>query len=747
MSFASLYIEDHASLSHGFKKIYTMKNSIVLSALGTVILTQSFIVYAQEPTSEKISALSQITVIGDSGNIDKIAGSATLLDKEILEKHNYSDINRLLQQVPGVNIYGEDGYGLRPNIGMRGVSPVRSRKISIMEDGVLASPAPYTAPSAYYSPMVGRMSAVEVIKGSAAIKYGPNTTAGALNFISTPIPHELKGQVDIFAGSYNYRQTHAYTGESTQNFGWLAESYQVGTTGFKNLDGGGNTGFTIDETLFKVRLNSDEDATIYQEVELKLLANNELSNETYIGLSDDDFDTDPYRRYAITQKDKMEVEHRSYQLRHYIEVAENVEISTVVYQNETRRDWYKAGMVDGIEVGKILANPTTYSTQLNIFKGIGTSADDAVEYTGADRNSIARGIQTTTSISFASTKIEHNIELGLRIHYDDEDRDHYIDKFRMENGSLMRTTAGAPRSELDRKDTAKASSFFIHDEIIFGNWIITPGVRYESVNYKRVDKTDPTKSGTSRVSAILPGIGGIYKLNNQISLLSGIHKGFSPPGAGSTNDVDPEESTNLETGFRYRKSYLAIEMIGFYTDYANLLGVEMAAAGGTLAGGSKNGGKAETLGLEALLTNKIAFNRDISMPLTLAYTYATTEFKSNFDGGSAFGGTIKKGDKLIYIPEHQLFLGLGLQSMLWSTNISTKYTGEMRSIPSNNALENIIHGYTIFDLSASYNLTKNSKLFASVENLTNKVYFSSHNPTRNMVGKPRTFMLGMKMSF
>ena len=288
----------------------------------------------QEPGGKEPLVLERVTIIGKPEWIQTIPGSASIITSQQLKQHQDSDIHRVLQSVAGVHMREEDGFGLRPNIGMRGAGSERSSKINLMEDGVLIAPAPYSAPSAYYFPNVRRMSGVEVRKGSAQIQYGPNTTGGSLNLISTPVPATRSTSVETQFGSFGAHQLYGSAGDRFRQVGYLIEGLFSDHNGFKTLKNGGGTGYSIYDLSGKLLFRSAPNAALYQRLELKAGLNGQTSDETYLGLTRDDFDITPFARYAASQLDRMSTDHTQLMARHFVMLSEQADLTTTIYQND-----------------------------------------------------------------------------------------------------------------------------------------------------------------------------------------------------------------------------------------------------------------------------------------------------------------------------------------------------------------------------------------------------------------------------
>src|SRR5687768_8084346 len=88
-------------------------------------LGQSFDAAADTSTS------SEEEVVVTAKRIARAPGSVHILGEAQLERFEYDDPHAVLSHVPGVYTRGEDGVGLRPNIGLRGVNPDRSKKVTL----------------------------------------------------------------------------------------------------------------------------------------------------------------------------------------------------------------------------------------------------------------------------------------------------------------------------------------------------------------------------------------------------------------------------------------------------------------------------------------------------------------------------------------------------------------------------------------------------------------------------------------
>ena len=719
--------------------------------------------------------MREVSIIGSKYNIKDVAGSAAYLDVNDVREHTIDDMNRILRRVPGVNIREEDGMGLFPNISMRGVDSARTSKVTVMEDGVLMAPAPYSAPSAYYSPTTGRMSGIEILKGSSQIKYGPHTTGGAINFLSTPVPTTQKIYSKSTFGTYNEIRNHTYFGNTEQmedggKFGYLIEFYSRGNTGFKDLDinpasmrGSADTGFQRREPM--VKMIYEPKTRLYQRFEAKFGWTAMDANETYLGLTTNDFRQDPYRRYAASRFDQIETTQFRSLIRHFIELNTDTSLVTTLYGNTFHRNWQKLNKAGGKSLGPgLICNYYTTDT-CGIIKG--TAAGD-LEFKHNNRGYYMWGIQSTMNHRMKTASAEHNLELGLRVHYDQIRRKQWTEDMEQDSGGNITAVTTTYRGEAgDKIQKTTATTVHAQDQVKFGKWTVTPGIRAETIYQRYCDDnaacSGPTMEDSGTYTVLVGGAGfkyDHYDANGEdLDFFGGIHRGFSPasPTAYLKDNINHETSLGFELGTRYRnaKKAFSTEAVLFLTRLDDM--VVNDSLGGTGTGNSANLGKVQTAGLElsANYDHGLAKGWPVQTPMYVAATYTDARFMSavgSSDSESIFAGAVQD-NKLPYIPEANVSFGFGAIYKKLSANIDANYVSSAYADGSNmGAIESAterfgkIDARLVVDGAMGYQYSKKVRIFANIRNITNKAYMVSRQPEGPRPGAPLTVMGGLEFS-
>jgi len=750
----------------GFKITVQLGDSLTVSHQGfqtvQLIFTEETKERKQFQLRIETAGLPEVTLIDESFSSGQrsaeLPTSTYIITPAEIRRHNYTDVNRQLRTVPGINIQEEDGWGLRPNIGFRGSGVERSSNITLLEDGILVAPAPYSAPAAYYFPSFGRMQGVEVMKGASQIKYGPHTTGGAINLVSTAIPEKTAAFIGLNGGSFGLFNRHIWVGTSSKHFGLVVENFSSTTEGFKELPSGDNTGFDKDDYLVKFRINSDRSKEWVHALNFRWSTMQEVSNETYLGITEEDFSSNALQRYAGSGVDQMDADQNMLSLRYTLTNKRGFELSITAYQTEFARNWYKLDKVtvdstQTVGISSILSDHTNNAEALDIIRGTATTEGQSLNVKANNRMYYARGVQLNGRMEWSTNGMDQNIEFGFRLHNDEMDRFQWVDQYGMDNAVMQLIESGTPGTESNRIESARAFSGFVQYQWAYEKWTVIPGVRYENIHLERRDfgSNDPNRTGTdlstrtNAVDALIPGLRLLYFGDENWTFNAGAHYGFAPPG--TTPGTLPERSMNYEIGTRYESGLTQLQFTGFYSDYSNLLGSDLNAGGGAGTNDLFNGGDAAVAGIEVLARHDLApSERDFRMPLTLSYTYTYAVFLNEFESDYEPWGIVENGFRMPYLPEHQWSAQLGFETRVWSVYNMISYQSQMRTVAGveDPAEGSAVPGYLVWDISAQYQINWFIQLTAGIRNVTDNRYVVSLRPAGFRPGLPRTFTIGVQ---
>ena len=717
------------------------------------LILASFNLIAQD--TDESEYIESVTIIGSKEDVKDLAGSGAVISNEDLQKAMDTDIQKILTAVPGIYMRTEEGYGLRPNISIRGTAIERSGKVTIMEDGVLVAPAPYTASSAYYFPTTGRIHAVEVLKGPAVVSQGPQTIGGAINLISTPIPKVASGKFIQEIGENGMTRTHTYYGGSQGNLGALVEIHEHASDGFDSIANvGGDTGFDKSDLMIKANYTSGNHSLTFKRVDL-----DETSNQSYVGLSQASFNANPRMRYGATAYDKMMNDGEQTSLT-YEGSFNNFDIRFTSWQNDYQRDWFKVSDFNNDsehgerdDINELISDANNGSANAQAILDGELAVE--IEYKHNNRYYTNEGYQFNISTQLGI----HALTVGYRDMEDSESRvqaHEYADQAADGSLSPLYGYIGLNNSN-NRLRESSATSYYIEDTMDFGRLAVTVGYRSEDYDQRHrrwSDRAGPNLTMVRTGEAdnrdtfttndhTTSSFGATYDLNDNVILVAGFHQGMTPMFG-----ADPEEADNMELGLRYSEGTTNIEAFYFESDYSRL------AAECTLVSGAAcdadesaifSGGEADVSGLE-FSGSMILEGNGVMYPISVNYTSTDATFANSSD--SDYFGTVAAGDDLPYIPDSQSSIVVGfINDNGLSGNARLVNVGSSCSLAACGTY-NKIEAHSYLDLSLRKALNEDMDVYLILENTLDSEDLISRAPSEGARSqKPRTMKVGFSINF
>ncbi len=748
-----------------------VKHNLTLKAIPAIvsiaIMTMSLQAQAEDIAVDKVEVTG---ILPD--RLESVPGSFNVIDEEALIERRPFTVREALNNVPGVNIVGEDAFVLAPNIGIRGLDPRRTSRTLLLEDGMPLFLAPYGDPSAHYSTPLQRVQRIEVVKGSGQILYGPQTIGGMINFVTKPVPtNGFAGSVQATAGNNDFTGLHANVGYGTERGGIMFDALQNKGDGIRD-----NHEFDVQEYTVKGQLKLTDRQTLIA----KASYYEEDSNISETGLGEIDYARDKFQ--APTGKnDRFEHERKTLQLQHIFQFDNTTKLSTQAYYADAFRSSFRQTDAPGGFDNDVTGDSTGITFLERCPAGV-----DAVVANEADAETCGGrhrprsyqyyGFEPRLDFQHNLFGIQSDAVIGFRIHQEDIKRRQFRG-----NTAAFQNLSFAKANALSREDIridVEAKSYYGQNTFYVSDWAITPGLRIEDVKIKtdvrRADgevQNNPESNLTNNQTEVLPGLGVAWNGIANTTVFAGVHKGFAPPrpdrdlsvpecnGAGNDTDncaiVDktkPETSINWEIGVRssYYKG-ISFESTLFHTKVEDIV---INNGNGAFI----NGGESEQTGVEfgGRVDFGTIYNTSHNIYLQGSYTNVfTAEFKK--DGLNAGDGIIK-GDRLPYAPRHIASVSLGYQHPVGlNARFGVDYVSRQEPDTFARVLSTVdtqlsglagdIPAYTLLNMSVNFKpVGSKATYFMSGYNLADKEYIASR-VDGLAVGRGRQVTAGIRYDF
>lgn len=676
-------------------------------------------------------------IVGVPEALRRMPGSIESIDAETLATSHVFTVNEALRKVTGINVRDEEGLGLRPNIGIRGLNPTRSTKVLLLEDGIPLTYAPYGDNASYYHPPVERIESIEVLKGSGQIAYGPSTVGGVINYLTAVPPQRTSGTATIEGGTRDFFNGYGTVGTTRGRLGLLGSYMRRQGDGMRD-----NTHSSLNDVTGKAVVT----LTPSQVLTVRGSHYTEDSQLTYSGLRLDEYTANPRQNPFVN--DHFDGRRSGTSATHAIVLSSRAVLSTNVYASWFHRDWWRQSSNSAQRPND--AADTLCGGMDNLLTTCGNE--------GRLRAYSTVGIEPRLRVDHTLFGLRQETDLGIRVHSEHQDR-------RQENGPTPLSRSGL-LVESNVRD-ADAFAAFVQHRLLLGALTVTPGLRVEHVEYARTNRLGNNGAGlkgATSLTQLVPGVGVAYGSTDRLTLFGGVHRGFAPPRVedvvtnnGGVVELDPELSWNYEAGVRSRPvAGLSLDATFFRMDYENQLvpaslaggiGATLTNGGATLHQGTEVGARVDTAPLVRSAHN---------LYLRAAWTWLpVAEFTGvRFSNIPGFSAVSVSGNRLPYAPGRTLTTTVGyahphgLDLLLEAQHVGEQFADDLNTIPSSaDAQRGLLPAMTLWNASVTYRLpTLPVILFGTVKNLSDVTAIVDR--SRGILpSAPRLVQIGARVSF
>lgn len=457
----------------------------------------------EKPRDEIVVTDDKVTV--EPTPIDRI-GSRDVLTQHDVDRIAPRNVNDIAQWLPGVSSRPYNGADdMAPSFAIRGLpDDGLTEYILVTVDGVPTNPMPYGWTAFSYFPLLpGQVVGAEILKGGFAVRNGPNTVGGILNFVTTPIPDEATTRVRTSFGtndSYGMLVSH---GDTVDGFGYLITAGFLGGDGFR------------DDGEFEA-----------QSVDAKLRW--DLGDGDWFGVHGNFFNQRQQRPGGLPLDLYEEDRFQNIRPENHHHGARGV-LDFTLHQDDGGDDfteyyaWFSS-----------TSNAIIGSTP---FFGATTYRENTyTQYFGAV------GLRQERDLHFAG--LDHELHWGVRV----------LEEYLPERKFVDRPIAGGPEAEtLNNRSDYTALSAHVDDTIRPADGLsINAGVRAEYVPRAHTESALNDESFDDEFFALLPGAGVAYEIDEKVGVFASYQQSFRAPqvwGFGvATSTVDDDQSLDFESG-------------------------------------------------------------------------------------------------------------------------------------------------------------------------------------------------------